>query len=256
VGRVLRRVGAVLGALAAVWGQAPPAEALTYGGWNARLTFDTWRDDNLARGLAVSTDVLPYGNEDLGGRVGLTIGNVLVLTPDIDMWVLTGVSGTRGMNYPDLGALWGSLFVNTVWHLEGGREAFALVGTTKYFGTGTYYAGELGVAQPLWPGATARVEIGSGRFAGEVAGTDFALPSVGGGVEQWFPTGTSVGVRYALQAQTTDTGSAPRHQIYALASQRLGWGFEVHAHYLETIDQSETAGYRGGYADLGVAYEF
>jgi hypothetical protein len=244
-------------ALAALVASPAPAEAVAYGGWNARVTLDSWYDDNLTRGLAVSTGTLPNGNQDLGLNVGVGVGNVFVLTPEVDTWVLVNAHGRTGLYYPSLSGGWGSLFSNTVVHLDGGREAYGLVGATHFLGSGTYYAGELGLVQPMWAGASGRLEAGTGLYRSYTTGYSFAMPSLGLGLDQAFQTGTTVGVRYAFQTQFYDEGRIdPRHQIYLLASQRVWGNMEVHAHVLETFDTSGTNGYQEGYFDLGVGYDF
>jgi hypothetical protein len=251
-----KRVWAAAVAVAAL-GVAAPAEAVSYGGWNARASMDTWYDDNLARGLVLPADVLPNGNQDLGMNVGLTVGNAFVLTPDVDTWVIASAHGRAGVLYPSLSGAWGSLFSNTVWHLDGGRETYALLGSTHFFGAGTYHAGELGFVQPLWTGASARVQAGAGRYFTSTTGSGFTMPTLGGGLDHAFTTGTLVGVRYAYQTlMYEDSRVDPRHQVYGYVSQRLGANWEVHARYLRTVDLSTTAGYTEGYMDAGIGYDF
>jgi hypothetical protein len=245
------------GALALLLALPAPAFAVAYGGWNARMTLDSWYDDNLTRGLAVTTTTLPYGNQELGLNLGLGVGNVFVITPEIDSWVIVNAHGRTGAFYPSLSGAWGSLFSNTVVHLDGGREAYGLLGVTHFLGSGTYYAGEAGLVQPLWGGASGRLEAGVGNYQSFTAGYSFGMPSVGAGFDQAFQTGTTLGVRYAFQTQFYDAGRVdPRHQLYLLASQRLWGNWEVHGHYLGTLDTSSTTGYREGYVDLGVGYDF
>jgi hypothetical protein len=252
-----RGIAAIALALLAIAMPAAPADAIAYGGWNARATLDSWYDDNLARGTVVSTTALPYGNSDFGLHVGLGLGNVFVLTPDIDTWVIVNAHGRVGAFYPSLSGAWGSVFSNTVWHLDGGRELYGLLGVTHFLTLGTYWAGELGFAQPLWWGGTARLEAGAGSYRSFTSGYSFAMPSVGGGFDQVFTTGTTVGFRYAYQTQFYDASRIdPRHQLYLLASQRLNANWELHAHYLKTFDVSATTGYTEGYVDFGVGYDF
>jgi hypothetical protein len=132
-----------------------------------------------------------------------------------------------------------------------------LLGTTYFWNSGGYHAAELGFLQPLWAGASARIEAGAGFYMTSVADTSFAMPSVGVGLDQAFLTGTTVGVRYAYQTLFySSTRVDPRHQFFLVASQRLAANWEVHARYLRTIDLSSTAGYQEGYFDMGVSYDF
>lgn len=234
-----------------------PADAFAYGGWNARVSFNSWHDDNLSRGLVVSPSALPYGNQDLGLNMGLSLGNVFVLAPDLDTWLIGNLYGRTGFLYPTLSSAWGSIFSNTVRHLDGGRELYLLLGTTAFWGNGHYFAGETGFVQPLWAGANARVEAGAGTYMVETAGASFGMPSLGLGFDQAFSTGTQLGARYAYQTLFYDAGRVdPRHQLYLLASQRIGGGWELHARYLRTFATSPTAGYQEGYFDLGMDYDF
>jgi hypothetical protein len=243
-------------ALAGVLLAAAPAQALEYGGWSAGASVDTYYDDNLARGSSVSAAALPYGNQDLGLNLGLNVGNVFVLRPDLDTWVIVSLHGRAGALYPSLSTAWGSVFSNTVWHLDGGREAYALLGSTGFWGSGAYHAAETGLVQPLWAGARARVQLGGGAYATQTVDAGFAMPSVGAGLDQVFMTGTQLGVRYAYQTLFYSTRTAPRHQVYLLGSQRLGGGWEAHAQYLWTLDLSDGAGYTEGYLGAGIGYEF
>lgn len=244
-------------ALALVGLVAEPASAIAYGGWNGRLSLDSWYDDNLTRGLTVSPAALPYGNQELGLNLGASLGNVFVLTPEIDSWLIASVHGRVGVLYPSLSGAWGSLFSNTIWHLEGGREAYLLLGATHFFNSGTYNAAGAGLVQPLWAGGSARAEAGVGGYRADVASSSFTMPSIGGGLDQAFMTGTVLGARYAYQTLFYTTAQvAPRHQLYLFATQRLGPNWELHARYLRTLDLSATAPYQEGYWDAGVGYDF
>lgn len=249
----------ISGALAlavALLSAAEPAQAIAYGGWNARLSLDSWYDDNLTRGITVSPAALPYGNQELGLNLGASLGNVFVLTPEIDSWLIASVNGRAGVLYPSLSGVWGSLFSNTVMHLDGGREAYMLLGTTHFWNSGTYNAAGAGLVQSLWTGASARVEAGVGGYFANQASSSFTMPSIGGGLDQVFMTGTSLGARYAYQTLFYSASTTPRHQFYLFASQRLGANWEVHGRYLRTIDLSSTNGYQEGYFDMGVGYDF
>lgn len=250
-----RLLCALLLAAGAPLGLAAPAAALSYGGWSARAGLDSWHDDNLARGSAISAAALPRGNQDLGARLSLSVGNVFVWAPEVETWLLANASGSVGLFYPELGAFWGSLYGQTVWRLAPGRELFWLAGGTLYGAAGTYLATELGLVQALWPGASARLEAGGALFAAEDPETGFALPSAGVGIDQLLPTGTQLGARYALQRQAFAAYALPRHQASLLLSQRLAPSWELHAQYLATIVPDAAAGYVEGYANLGVSFE-
>lgn len=253
LGRCLAGVLAVAGVMAAF---ASPALAIAYGGWTAGASLDTYYNDNLTRGLVVPSTALPYGNQDLGLNLGLSIGNVFVLTPEIDTWVIASAHGRAGVLYPSLSGAWGSLYSNTIWHLEGGRETYVLFGTTRFLSSGWYHALEGGFVQPLWAGASGRVQVGGGSYLADVVDASFTMPSIGVGFDQAWVTGTQVGVRYAYQSLFYSSRTDPRHQIYLLASQKLGGNWEAHAQYLRTINVSADAGYAEGYFGAGIGYEF
>lgn len=251
IARLLRAAALALPALGFL---AAPASALSYGGWSARLGLDSWYDDNLARGAAVAPGALARGNQDLGGRLSLSVGNVLVWTPEVETWVLANASGSMGYLYPELAFAWGSLYQQTLWHLGEGRDLFWLAGATTYGGPGTYLATELGYVQALWEGAAARFEAGGGYF-GAAADTDsFALPSVGVGLDQGFPTGTLLGARYALQAQGYADHTQPRQQASLMALQRLGEQWELHAQLLITGVSGQGSPYTESYFNVGVGF--
>jgi hypothetical protein len=232
-----------------------PAYAVDYGGWNARATLDGWHDDNMARGVAVTTTSLPNGNQDFGAHLGLSFGNVWLLTPVLDTWLIVDGHGSAGLLYPALSDVWGALYSHTVWHLDGGRDAFVLGGATGFWGNGNYLSAQAGMVQPLWIGASARGEAGVGLYTTNVAGSSFSMPSIGGGIDQLLVTGTQLSAHYAFQFQAYDDGhTVPRHQVYLRAGQPVGNGWEVHATYLETIDLSVSS-YLEGYLGLGIAYE-
>lgn len=247
-------VGAVrrLGLAIAAWLAATaPVQAIDYGGWNARASLDSWYDDNLTRGLAVSADTLANG--DVGLHLGASVGNVWLLTPDLDAWLIVDLHGSYGLNYPTLSDAWGSLVSNTVWHLNGGREAALMLGTSAFWGSGNYHAASLDFRQPLWAGASVHVEGGASTYRTDVDGASFWMPSAGGGLDQAFPTGTLVGLRYAYQPRFYEAAVAPRHQGLLRASQRFG-SWELHASILETVDTSSN-GFQEGYFGCGVAYD-
>lgn len=237
--------------------QAAPARAIAYGGYSLRASLDTWHDDNLARGIALTSADLPNGNQDFGLQLGLSMGNVVVFSPAIDTWLIVGLHGTRGWFYPSLGNAWASLMLDTEWHLNSGQEAYWLLGPSFFWGNGTFYTSEIGFVQPVWPGADVRGGVGGAYYAVDTAGASYGLPSIGIGLDQVLPSKTLLGLRYALQAQIFSASQVdPRHQVFASVTQPLGAGFEVHAYYLETIDLSDTTPYWEGYVDLGVGYDF
>jgi hypothetical protein len=254
--RARNRIVAGVAALGMIGLAAAPASAIAYGGWTAGASVDTYYDDNLTRGLVVPSTALPYGNQDLGLNLGLSVGNVFLLTPEVDTWLIASVHGRAGVLYPSLSGAWGSLYSNTVWHLDAGREIYALLGSTGFWSAGWYHAAEAGFVQPLWGGASARVQLGGGTYLVDTADAGFTMPSVGVGFDQAWLTGTQVGLRYAYQTLFYVSRTDPRHQLYALASQRLGGGFEVHAQYLRTLNVSDTAGYTESYVGAGMGYEF
>ncbi|MNT86711.1 hypothetical protein D3C72_2270320 [compost metagenome] len=110
--------------------------------------------------------------------------------------------------------------------------------------------------QSLWPGASARVQLGGGTYATETADASFTMPSIGVGFDQAWPTGTHTGARYAYQSLFYATRTDPRHQLYLFASQRIAADWDVRAQYLRTLNVSETAGYSEGYLGAGIGYEF
>lgn len=206
--------------------------------------------------MVVDPTTLPNGNQDVGLHLGVTVGNVWLVTPELDTWLIVDLHGSRGWFYPDLSDTWGSLFSNTVWHLGNGRDAYVLAGSSVFWGNGNYTAGELGLAQPLWSGATARAELGAGLYMAGGTTTGFWMPSGGAGIDQALPTGTTLGLRYAFGEQFLETGSvAPRHQLYGRLSQRVSGNWEFHVSYLETLDVSTGAGFAEGYLGAGVAYD-
>jgi hypothetical protein len=236
----------------AVLGWAGPAEAIAYGGWTAGASLDTYYSDVLTRGLTIGTTALPTASQDVGLNMGLTLGNVFVLTPDVDTWVLASAQGRVGAWVTPATTAWGSLYSNTVWRLDGGREAYALLGATRFWDVGWYQALEGGLVQPLWEGARGRLQLGGGRYATDGGSGDFWMPSAGVGLDQTWASGTTVGVRWAYQALTFATGTEPRQQAYAIASQRLGEGWEAHVQALRTFSAASADGYVG----TGLGYEF
>ena len=247
----------LLGLALAAWLAVPlPAMAMTYGGWNAHLSLDSWYDDNLSRGLVVTPADLPNGNQDLGLHLGASLGNVWLVTPDVDAWVIVDAHGSRGVFYPDLSDAWGSLIANTIWHMEGGREASLMLGSSAFWGNGLYHALAAGFGQPVWYGGVARLEGGASLYATDVSGAGFWMPSLGGGLDQDLPTGTRLSLRYAFQPRFYDDSSPdPRHQVLVRVGQRFLTHWEAHASYLETLDTSSSGGYAEGYFGLGIAYD-
>lgn len=250
----MKLLTAITAAFAGLALACAPAEAIAYGGWTAHLTADGWHDDNLARGLPLTSVSLPNGNQDFGVHLGLTVGNVFVLTPDVDTWLLADAHGLVGAVYPSLDDTWGALTSNTVWRVTPDLHAYGLASASLFWGDGAYYAAELGLVRGLWSGANARVELGAGTYVTTVSGAGFTMPSAGLGLDQAFPTGTVVGLRYAFQALFYSTSPTPRNQVLVRVGQPLGHGFEVHASYLETIDTSAN-GYWDGYLGAGVSYD-
>jgi hypothetical protein len=250
----MRKGSVLLAAMLAWTAGGAPALAIDYGGWNARASIDSWYDDNLTRGLAVSADTLANGSQDLGLHLGASVGNVWLLTPDLDTWLIVDVHGSYGLFYPSLSGTWGSLVSNTVWHLGGGRETSLMLGTSAFWGNGNYHAASLDFKQPLAAGASAHLEGGASTYQTNVAGASFWMPSAGGGLDWALPTGTLLGLRYAFQPRFYEADSAPRHQALVRASQRLG-AWELHASVLETLDTTAGAGFQEGYFGCGVAYD-
>ncbi|MEB3327778.1 MAG: hypothetical protein VKQ33_00950 [Candidatus Sericytochromatia bacterium] len=249
----MRRLAAHLGACGLVaLGGAGPAEAIAYGGWTAGASLDTYYSDVATSGLTIGTTALPTASQDVGLNAGLTVGNVFVLTPDVDTWVLASAQGRVGAWATPAAIAWSSLFSNTVWRLDGGQEAYALLGATRFLDVGWYRAVEGGLIQPLWEGARGRVQLGGGRYTTDAGSGDFWMPTLGLGLDQAWPTGTSVGVRWAYQALTYATGREPRQQASAVASQRLGGGWEAHLQVLRTFSATSADGYAG----TGLGYEF
>ena len=185
----------------------------------------------------------------------MSLGNVWLLTPDLDTWVIGEVHGSGGWNYPQLDDAWGALYSNTVWHVGGGHDAYLLLDASLFWGYGAYDAAEAGYVWPLWNGASVRTEGGVGDYQTPMSGQSFWMPSVGAGFDQVFPEGTTFSLRYAFQAQYySEPRYAPRHQAYARLGQRLGGNWEAHLTYLETIDMSSEP-YNEGYASVGLDYE-
>ncbi|HEY9724247.1 MAG TPA: hypothetical protein V6D47_19760 [Oscillatoriaceae cyanobacterium] len=252
-----RLAGAIAALLAAFMATPSPARAVDYGGWSARVTLDGWHDDNVTRGPVLATDVLPYGNQDLGLHLGTTFGNVWLLRPDLDAWLICDLHGTAGLYYPSLDDVWGGLYGNGIWHLPGGRDATVLVGSSAFWNNGYFHVGELSFGQPLWPGATARAELGGGYYATNVADGSFWTPSVGASFAQSFATGTQLLARYAFQPRFYVTPRyAPRHELTLRVAQSLGAGFELHVDYIDTLDLSQSVGYNEGYLGSGLAYTY
>ncbi|MEB3223412.1 MAG: hypothetical protein VKS61_15160 [Candidatus Sericytochromatia bacterium] len=246
-----RRLRTALCALAA-WAWPLPAHALAYGGWTAGASLDTYHSDVTTRGLTIGTTALPSTSQDLGLNLGLTFGNVFVLTPDVDTWVLASAQGRAGAWAQPSTTAWGSLYSNTVWRLDGGREAYALLGTTRFWDVGWYQAAEGGLIQPLWDGARGRLQLGAGRHATDAGSGDFWMPSAGLGLDLTWPSGTGLGLRWAYQHLVYATGAEPRQQAYAIASQRLGEGWEAHLQVLRSFGDARADGYVG----TGLGYEF
>lgn len=253
----MRPVRILAGALAVAALSAAPARAVDYGGFSARVTLDGWHDDNVTRGPVLATDVLPYGNQDLGLHLGTTIGNVWLLRPDLDAWLIVDLHGTAGFYYPALDDVWGGVYANGIWHLPGGRDATVLVGSSDFWNNGYFHVAELSFGQPLFFGVTARAEAGGGYYQTSVTDGSFWTPSVGFSLSQDFASGTQALARYAFQPRFYLTPRyAPRHQLTLRIAQPLGAGFELHVDYIDTLDLSASVGYNEGYLGSGLAYTY
>ncbi|MEB3198545.1 MAG: hypothetical protein VKP62_15210 [Candidatus Sericytochromatia bacterium] len=230
-----------------------PAGAIAYGGWTGGVSLDTYYNDSRS-GTLMPMAALPATSEDVGLNAGLNLGQVFVLTPEIDTWVIASVHGRAGALLPAASALWGSLYANTIWHLDAQRETYVLLGSTQFFSTGSYQAFEGGYVQSCWPGARARLQVGAGQFVSLASPSNgFTMPSLGGGIDQSLGPSTVLSARYAYQSLLYAQRVEPRQQGYVMLSHRLESGWEAHLQLMRSWLPDTGS---EGYLATGLGYDF
>lgn len=249
-----RAVGAI--ALAASCLLAAPAEAVEYGGWYARLTLDSWHDDNLARQSSFRPDRFPRGNQDFGADAGLSLGSVFVLDPRFDLWITGSARASRAVLYPEWSGAAASLYGDLAYHWNADTEAYLAAGASRAWAGSPFYSAELGLERRLWPGGRAHAAAGYAEYLSDRPALSYHLPNASVGFRQSFPTGTRLGLSYGYQQRMYQANRTdPQHQLFGIATQRLFGRFELRARYAYTLATSASAGFRNGFLSVGLAYD-